>query len=298
MLDTITIDQLRMLVAISDQGSFTAAAKHLNRAQSAVSHAIRCLEEHLNVELFDRNHRKPAFTSAGLAVLADARLAIARVDSLKTRAHGLARGLEPEISFVVTTLCPQQPLLRTLGRFRETFPHVGIELLVEEIGEPGVLVQSRRCALGIAGTPSLRLVEPGELTTLAIGDIEIVAVATPNHPLATLSHRLHDSDLAEHRQLVPASRTRRPYQNTLVREVWCVSNPNVRREMVLQGLGWATLPLHIIDDDIAAGRLVRLQLASRTEELMKVGLFAIHRADVPQGPASRWLLAELANMLR
>jgi DNA-binding transcriptional LysR family regulator len=296
MLDAITIDQLRMLIAIADEGSFTAAAKSLKRAQSAVSHAISNLEAQLQVQLFDRTKRKPCFTPVGEAVVADARLAVARIDSLKARAQGLAQGLEPEISLVVTTLCPKELLLSVLGRFHEQFPFVGLELLVEEIGESAALVQQRRCVLGISGTPSLALVDPADLVTYAIGDVEIVAVAAPDHPLAAQARPLFESDIAEHRQLVPTSRTRRPYHHTLVREIWCVSHPSLRRDMVLKRMGWGTLPLPLVEEDIAAGRLVRLSLASRTEELMRVGLFAVHRADVPTGPAARWLLQAFRTM--
>ena len=44
MLDNVTINQLRAFVAVCDQGSFSAAARQLNRAQSAISHAIKALE--------------------------------------------------------------------------------------------------------------------------------------------------------------------------------------------------------------------------------------------------------------
>jgi DNA-binding transcriptional LysR family regulator len=297
MLDALTIDQLRMLAAIADSGSFTAAAKRLQRAQSAVSHAIATLEGQLGVILFDRSEKRPRLTEIGKAVLADARLAIARVETLKARARNLADGIEPEIGIAVTVLCPMAPIMAALDAFREAFPRVGVELFVEEIGGSAVLVHQRACAIGISGTPSLRMVPAGDLATIPLCDIEVVAVAAPGHPLAQTGYPLAEPDLAEHRQLVPTSRARQPYPNTLVREVWRIADLNLRRDMIRHGMGWGTVPLHLVADDLAAGRLIRLDIATRADELMRVGLFAIHRADTPPGPACRWIIERMQREL-
>jgi DNA-binding transcriptional LysR family regulator len=298
MLDALTIDQLRMLAAIADTGSFTAAAKKLRRAQSAVSHAIATLEGQLGVILFDRSEKRPRLTEIGKAVLADARLAIARIETLKARASSLASGVEPEISVAVTVLCPMEPVLKALDAFRQVYPRVGVELFVEEIGGSAVLVHERVCAIGVSGTPSLRMVPAGELVTIPLGEIEVVAVAAPDHPLARAGYPLSEPDLAEHRQLVPTSRARQPYPNTLVREVWRVADLNLRRDMIRRSMGWGTVPLHLVEDDLAAGRLSRLDIATRADELMRVGLFAIHRSDTPPGRAGTWLIGALQQGLQ
>jgi DNA-binding transcriptional LysR family regulator len=297
MLDALTLDQLRVLVAIAETGSFTAAGKRLQRAQSAISHAVASLEAELGVIVFDRAEKRPRLTEVGRAVLADARLALARVGSLKARARRLAAGVEPEIGLAVTVLCPLAPVMEALEAFSAMFPRVGVELFVEEIGGSAVLVHERVSAIGVSGTPSLRMVPAGDLVTLPLGEIEVVAVAAPDHPLATFGHPLAEPDLAEHRQLVPTSRARQPYPNTLVREVWRVADLNLRREMILRGMGWGTAPLHAVAADLDAGRLVRLDIATRADELMRVGLFAIHRLDTPPGPAGLWLIAELRRRL-
>jgi len=61
----------------------------LLRAQSVVSETISKLEEQIGVQLFDRTGRYPKLTSAGSAVLGDARSIIAGVDLLKARAKGM-----------------------------------------------------------------------------------------------------------------------------------------------------------------------------------------------------------------
>ena len=82
MLDNVTINQLRAFVAVCDQGSFSGAARELNRAQSAISHAIKALERAFDVELFERNTRKATLTAAGRSLLPDARAVISRTEEI------------------------------------------------------------------------------------------------------------------------------------------------------------------------------------------------------------------------
>ena len=70
MLQSVSFDQLRMFVAAADEGSFSAAARRVQRTQSAVSEAILNLEAQLGVVLFDRSGRYPKLTIEGAVLLA------------------------------------------------------------------------------------------------------------------------------------------------------------------------------------------------------------------------------------
>ena len=68
MLDNLTLDQMRVLIAVAEAGSFSAAARRLGRVQSAVSQAMQTLEENLRLTLFDRSAKTPTLTEAGRIV--------------------------------------------------------------------------------------------------------------------------------------------------------------------------------------------------------------------------------------
>ncbi|WP_412180512.1 helix-turn-helix domain-containing protein, partial [Variovorax paradoxus] len=68
-----TVDQLRQFVTTADCGSFSAAARRLGKAQSAVSTAIGLLEADLGVALFDRSRRNAQLSEAGQVLLLEAR---------------------------------------------------------------------------------------------------------------------------------------------------------------------------------------------------------------------------------
>src|SRR3984885_3151137 len=83
VLDGVSLDQLRAFIASVNEGSFSAGARRLHRAQSAVSELVSNLEAQLGVVLFDRSERYPKLTAAGVLLLADARSVVGNVDLLK-----------------------------------------------------------------------------------------------------------------------------------------------------------------------------------------------------------------------
>ncbi len=130
----MSIKQLRALRAIADHGSFAAAAKALNLAQSAISMQVTSFEENLEVQLFDRSHRPPRLTAAGRSVLDYSRVILdeydAMVDAVSQRQSrgGMFRiGVIPT---VLTTLLPA-----ALMRLRETAPRTGVTVASEVSGE-------------------------------------------------------------------------------------------------------------------------------------------------------------------
>src|SRR6516164_7940027 len=106
MLDSLTLDQMRVLIAVAETGSFSAAARRLGRVQSAVSQSVQALEENLRLTLFDRSRKMPILTDAGRALLNDARQVVQRADALRSHAETIAGGTEAELAFAVDALFP------------------------------------------------------------------------------------------------------------------------------------------------------------------------------------------------
>ena len=101
MINSLTLDQMRVLVAVADAGSFSAAARKLGRVQSAISQAIQTLETTLGVTLFDRSGKTPRLTDAGKALVGDSRALIAGAQAIRARAQSMAEDVEPELTLAV-----------------------------------------------------------------------------------------------------------------------------------------------------------------------------------------------------
>ena len=126
---TLEIDLLRSFVAISDTGSFTAAASVVNRTQSAVSLQMRRLEAQAGVRLFHRRGRETALTVEGRDLLVQARRL------LRLHDETVASLRKPAVSGTVRVAIPDDYALIFLPtlfrRFSEAFPQVDLEVTTQ-----------------------------------------------------------------------------------------------------------------------------------------------------------------------
>lgn len=136
-----TLDQLRIFIAVADEGTFNRAAHKLGRALSVVSYGIGALESQLGAKLFDRQgSRRPVLTEAGRALLADARGVTDNVDGLVARARGIRQGIETEIALAVDVMVPSATVASVLRDFQIVFPTVNLRLHVEALGAVAALI--------------------------------------------------------------------------------------------------------------------------------------------------------------
>jgi DNA-binding transcriptional LysR family regulator len=285
---TPTFDQLAIFLAVVESGSFAAAGRRLNRATSVISYGIDNLETQLGVALFERaGTRRPRLTEPGRAVLAEARAIAQGVDGLRAKVNGLRDGLEAEIGLVVDVMLPSQTLAEVLRDFASRFPTVALRLHVEALGAVSHLVLERRAAIGVAGPLASEL--PG-LDCLALAPVLLVPVAAPAHPLARAANPRPGLG-REHVQLVLSDRsplTEGRDFSVVSPHTWRLADLGAKHALLREGIGWGNMPLPMVADDLAAGRLVRLELPDHPG--VAYPLSAIYRSDTPPGPAASWLL--------
>src|SRR6478752_4172450 len=134
MIDSLTLDQMRVLVAVADAGSFSAAARKLGRVQSAISQSIQTLETTLGLTLFDRSGKTPQLTDAGKALVGDARVLVAGARAIRARAQSMAEDVEPELTLAVDSMLPIPLLMESLKALRVAFPLLPASVFTEALG--------------------------------------------------------------------------------------------------------------------------------------------------------------------
>jgi DNA-binding transcriptional LysR family regulator len=293
MLDGVSLDQLRAFIAAVDQGSFSAGARKLHRAQSAVSELVSNLEAQIGVILFDRSERYPKLTPAGVLLVADARSVVANVDLLKARAKGISGGLESELSAVVDVLFPIEAIAESAKEFRDRFPRTPLRLYVEALGGAYQPVLDGRCSLGIVGSLPMA---PDSMTLERLQAVRMIMVATPEHPLAMIKGVIPKVELAKHVQLVLTDRS----ELTSGREfgvmspfTWRLGDLFAKHAFLLKGLGWGGMPLHAVQQDVQEGRLAKLSVEDLPDESLILPMSAAYLTAKPPGPAGRWLIERL-----
>lgn len=293
MLDALTLDQLRVLVAVAETGSFRGAAQRIRRVQSAVSHAIATLEAQLGVVLFDRSGQRPVLTPEGRALLADAKAILLKLDAMRARARGLGKGVELGLSLVVDTLFPVDVLTDALREMRAAYPSVLVKLRTAPLGEPLAALRERRCNLSITVGEDFR--DP-HIELEALSPVRFVAVAAADHPLATRRRDegpIDTAELAEHLQIVLEDATQQTEGRdfgVLSPSSWRVGGQDIKHALIRAGLGWGRLPQWAVERDIAEGRLCQLDIAALGKlDGVVLHAYLAHRTDEPLGPAARAL---------
>lgn len=289
---TPSIDQLMVLLAVEEEGSFTAAAKRLGRATSAISYAIDTLEQQLGLSLFDRGTtRKPRLTRHGEAVVSEARAVALSVETLRARVRGFLNDLEPEVSLVVDSLLPLSRLTRLLREFNDRFPTVPVRLLVETLGGVERAMREGHAVIGVGSQLHMNMTG---FRRVDIEAVRLIPVAGPGHPLARAGGAPREA--SDYVQLILSERPAADGRDFGVVSLnsWRVGDLAAKHALLLAGLGWGGMPEPVVRTDIEAGRLVRLKL--RNWRGGEYTLQAIHKVDTPPGPAGRWLIERLVNM--
>jgi DNA-binding transcriptional LysR family regulator len=291
---TPTFDQLRTFLAVVDAGSFAAAGRRLNRAVSVISYGISNLEKQLGLSLFDREgSRKPVLTTAGTALLAEARTVCHGVDGLRAKVQGLLQGLEAEVDLAVDVMLPADRLASVLRAFSEEYPTVPMRLHVEALGAVTAMVLGRRAAIGISGPLSAGA---DNIEGKPAGSVVMVPVAAPEHPLARMQ-KVPRGTAQKFTQLVLTDRsafTQGSDFSVTGLHTWRLADLGAKHALLRQGIGWGNMPLPLISSDLTAGNLVRLNLPDHHGGNYRFS--AVWRRDKPPGPAASWLLERFVSL--
>lgn len=295
MLDGLSMDQLRTFIAAADEGSFSAAGRKLRRAQSVVSHTLANLELQVGFALFDRGGRYPQLTEAGRALLEDARAAANSMDAFKARARMLGGGLEPELAVAVDVMFPIATLTAAVKAFHHQFPATPLRLYVEAMGAVVQPLLDGRCRIAVIGSlPDI----PSDCASDYLVGVPSVIVAAPDHPLAHARRTLTRAEIGKHVQLVLTDRsilTAGREFGVMSQQVWRLADLGAKHAFLRAGLGWGSMPLHMVEQDLADGALVRLSLKAHPLLGTAFSMHAIWLKDQPPGPAGRWFVDRLKS---
>jgi DNA-binding transcriptional LysR family regulator len=180
MDDLLETRQLRAFLALARTGSFTAAARRLHLTQSAISHAIRSLEDTLGCRLVHRSARKVALSSYGIELLQHAEGIEERMQQARTALRSLDASPRGTLRIGCPTAVAQFILPAVLREFQVAWPKFEIKVLPGE--SPAVVEQILRDDVDVG----IIIAPDGEagLATQPVFEDEITFVVAPTHPWA------------------------------------------------------------------------------------------------------------------
>ncbi len=290
---TITLEQLMVVKAAADCGSFSAAGRRLGKAQSTVSATISNLELETGVQLFDRSGRFPQLTEVGADLLEHISTLVVQASNLQGKFNAYSSGIEHELTLVVDAAIPHALYAPVLSAFYRQFPYVSLHLKSVALDDAlsGLLDQRHALALMLT-QPNY----PEAIGFCRLGTLKLAEVVHPAHPLCQLQP-VTFADLSNYRQLIFA-----PHGRSLITAEYLRSPQRLYADsmetllqLTLEGLGWSVLPWSRVEPLIRSGALVELMLKTYPHTQWEVGVDLVWSCSAPRGPAASWLQQALTG---
>lgn len=283
---SLSLESLQLLVAAADNGSFSAAARRLGKAQSAVSTAIANLEIDLGLTLFDRSGRLPRLTAPGERMVAEARALLAQQGQLQAVAAELAAGIEARLTLAIDDESLLPWLTPVLEQLAATYPLLELELLFPMMEDLNDMLLAGRAQLGIGYQG---LTTPAALTRFSLGQMAMPLVVAPSHPLAQMAAPGLE-DLRQHRQLLVTGRKpgKERERFRLSTAIWWAEGDLSVLELVKRGLGWASVPAFLLTEALAHGDVLCLP-DEALPPIPDLSIELLWHSARPLGPAAQWL---------
>jgi DNA-binding transcriptional LysR family regulator len=258
----LSIQGLRIFLAVVETGSFSAAARRLYMSQPSVSAHVRSLETSLSAHLLDRGPAGASLTPAGRVLANHARAIFEVMDQVDTDVAA-AQGIQDrKLSVAGTSTLGSYLLPRAISRFLNENQGLRTELRVGNTEKVAAWLINREVSLAICAGE----IDHEQLEGTVIFDDALVLVAGRASALA--GRDLTPTDLEGERFLLReiGSATRFDQDQSLAEwkltqaEQWTIWTSEAARESVRAGLGLALISEHVVAPDLRSGELVRLNI--------------------------------------
>ncbi|MES0809932.1 LysR family transcriptional regulator [Roseibium sp. SCPC15] len=284
------LENLSAFVAAAEEGSFSAAARKLGRAQSAISNCIANLEIDLNTQLFSRKGYRPELTDEGRSLLVYAKSVLDSHVRLQSHAEALMHDAEPVLVLSVQNGLMVRRVTALLTKFSQTFPSLQLEIRSGSGADVRADLSDGHADLGL--TREFAAV-PKSYSRRGLGFQRCVPVCLSSHPLAKLKE-VGRSDLARYRQVVCPDDLEPGSGRRLSPGYWSVGDTHRQLTCVLQGLGWAELPVEDVEEGFLAGHLKVLNYDFAQNAIL-FGVDLLTSNLRKEGAARKWLVESLCG---
>lgn len=284
----MNLSHLHMMITVAQLGSLQKAAEQLNRTQSAVSMALKKLEENAGFALFNRDGYRLELTEQGRHFLRQAEEVVRQQQRLQSLAEQLRHGAEPLLTLCYDHTCDSKLWVPSIQHIQQQYP--ATELHVDGESQMRALKRIDEGTADLALCPWLPLFRQyGDFETLPVAPFELTVAMSSS--LMKEFGRMPQSrqDLLELPMLVPQnleiginldSVLRLPSQQRIR-----VNEVNTQFELLMAGFGWGIIPKHIASNALKQGKLVEITIPGFVQQV-RLEIHLVRSANRTLGPAA------------
>lgn len=257
----LEVAHFRMVAATHSEGSLTRAADRLNLSQSALSHRLRSLEDHLGAKIFHRVGKSMKLTREGHVILGTAQRVLAEIEDAEAELSDLIKGAVGRLRISVRCYTAYHWLPALCSQFRQEHPMIVVDLVTEASKKPIDALLKGEIDLAITH----EAVDNDLLLTRPLFKDEKVALVSPDHPFAKRKW-LDARDFENVHLFVHSSKTDGFIDRILTpagirpHRVSEVQTTDGIRELVKAGLGVGVMARWAASPDLDAGRLKAVRI--------------------------------------
>jgi DNA-binding transcriptional LysR family regulator len=259
----MNLHHLKVFLAVAESGSISAGASRLFISQPAVTREIRDLEASIGLALFDRRPRGVSLTEGGQRLLQYAQRIFALEAAAERDLRGFASLDDGELRLGASATLGSYLLPELIERFHQLHPAVAVDLAVSNTREVAAQLEDGRISLGFVEGAF----DSEAFASHLLDRDRLLPVAGPSHPLAGRND-LSARDLAgqDHYLREEGSATRASVEQAYreqgieLRARMSIGSTEALKRLVQDGRGIAWLSPHMVREEQASGRLVRLDV--------------------------------------
>lgn len=287
-----------MFVTVAQHGSIAAAAQSLCKTQSAISIALKRLQDELQLALFHRDQYRLSLTEAGQKILRHCEFLLKQQANIALVAQHMANEPETKIHLVYESICHTDSIFTAVAAAQKHYPLTEFFLsCAHNLGAIQQLIEGKG---DMAISPWIdRFQELEDFETLPFSRFKIITAVLRSALLDPQSQPSVVTDLAHLPLLMPQTML---FQLDLERMLGFVSASQIRtndlwaqKAMLMNGAGWGYIPRHLVEQELARGELLELKL-----ELVSVDTYGETRlvklAKHKLGPAAELMWQTLAGL--
>ncbi|SBS37349.1 HTH-type transcriptional regulator GltC [Marinomonas spartinae] len=286
-----TLDQLLAFVTAAELGSFSAAARRLNKAQSRISSAISNLELDLGFDLFDRRSKFPVLTPLGKEMLPEAQAIMNQCLRLESRAL-TAAGQEPiSLRIAIDEALPLETIHTIFSQFGDTFPNTHLVITNGSQDDIAVAIAQRNADIGLMISNH---VLPPKLQLRLLGYLKKVLIVGNQHPLAK-EDTLSLAQLQQYRQFVLCNRSGENREQALSPDHWDIDSYYLICELVTQNQGWSIVPEHIASAQWFSQQIKIAKNDVLSDRFIEVGIVTL--IESPTSKLTDWIIEQTRQLM-